>query len=66
MICLILLSKLSDVPPAFTCANAIGKLWSICLELNILRPSPYCVLYVASDAIEEYSLNNLITACCDS
>ena len=27
--------------------------WSICLDVNISRLSPYFVLYVASDTIEE-------------
>ena len=31
------LSKFSDVLLAFTCARAIGNLWSICLGVNILR-----------------------------
>ena len=52
--------------PAFPCASGIGNLWSICLGLNILRPSPCFVLYLASGAIKEHSLNNLITACGDS
>ena len=29
-------SKFSDVLPAFTCARAVGNLWSICLGVNIL------------------------------
>ena len=37
MICLISFSKFSDVLIDFTCARAIGNLWSICLGLNILR-----------------------------
>ena len=49
--------------PTFTCARAIGILWIICLGVNILRPSPYFILYLVSDEIEEQSLNNLITAC---
>ena len=40
-ICLILFSKFSDVLLAFTCASAIGNLWSICLGVNILSPSPF-------------------------
>ena len=36
-ICLISLSKFSDVLLAFTCARAIGNLWSISLGVNILR-----------------------------
>ena len=27
--------------PAFTSARAIGNLWSICLGVNILSPSPF-------------------------
>ena len=34
MICLILFSKFSDFLPAFTCARAIGNLWSICLGVS--------------------------------
>ena len=52
--------------PAFTCAIAIGNLWSICFEVNILSPSPWIDLNLASDTIEEKSLNNFITASCDS
>ena len=37
MIGLISFSKFSDVLPAFTFARAIGYLWSISLEFNILR-----------------------------
>ena len=53
MICLSLFSKFLDVLIAFTCARAVGNLWSICLEATILRPLPYFALYLASDAIEE-------------
>ena len=28
--------KFSDVLPAFTCISAIGDLWRICLEVNVL------------------------------
>ena len=52
--------------PAFTCARAIGNLWSICLDVKILIPSPYFVFYLASDIFQGYSLNNLITASRDS
>ena len=55
-----------DVLPAFTCARAIGNLWTICLGVDILRPSPYFVLYLASDIIKESSLNNLIADSRDS
>ena len=34
-------SKYFCVLPAFTCATAIGNLWSICLGVNILSPSPF-------------------------
>ena len=44
MIFLISLSKFSDVLPVFTCANDIGNLWSICLEINILIRLPFCCL----------------------
>ena len=52
IICLISLSKLSDVLLALTCARAIGNLWSICLGVKILihvakskgRPLPFCCL----------------------
>ena len=37
MIWRISFSKFQDVLPTFTCARAIGNLWSICLGLNILR-----------------------------
>ena len=36
IICLISFSNFSGVLPAFTWANAIGNLWSICLGVNIL------------------------------
>ena len=41
MICLISLSKFSDVLPAFTCARAIGKLLNNCLGDNILSSLSY-------------------------
>ena len=50
---MILFSKFIEVLPAFPCARAIGSLWSICLVVNILRPSPCFVVYLASDIIEE-------------
>ena len=37
MVCLILLSNVSDVLLAFNCARYIGNLWSIHLGANILR-----------------------------
>ena len=56
MICLISFNKFPDVLPAFSCYRTyflhIGNLLSICLGVKILRPSPYFVLYLASDAIE--------------
>ena len=39
-ICLISCNELSDLLPAFTCARAIGNLWTICLGVNILSPVP--------------------------
>ena len=36
----ILVSKFSDVLLAFTCESAIGKLWSLCLEINFFNPFP--------------------------
>ena len=61
IICLISFSRFSNILPAFTCASAIGNLWSICLGGNILRPSLYFLLYLASDTILEQSSKNLIT-----
>ena len=52
--------------PAFTCASAIGNHWSICLGVDILRPSSWIDLYLALDTIEEWLLNNLVAASCDS
>ena len=69
MICLISFNKFLDVLPAFTCASVIGNVISSCIGVNILRPSPCLdlhLLHLASDAIKEYSLNNLVTACRDS
>ena len=40
IICLISFNKLSELLPAFTCASAIGNLWSIYLGDNILSPVP--------------------------
>ena len=37
MIFVISFNRFSDVLPAFTCANAIGNLCSICLGVNILN-----------------------------
>ena len=36
IIYLISFSRVSDVLPAFTCASAIGNLWSMCLGVNTL------------------------------
>ena len=41
MICLISLSKISDVLPTFTFARALGDLLSICLRVNVFYPFPY-------------------------
>ena len=61
IICLISFSKFSDVLPAFTCSSAIGNLWSIYLEVNILSRIakserglfPYFALGLASDSKKE-------------
>ena len=69
LICLVSFSKFSDVLPTFTCAIAIGNLWSFCLGHVILRvewletlatranilgiPFLWIALYLASDTIEE-------------
>ena len=45
--------KFSDVLSAFTCARAIGNLWSICLEVNILSPFSWNDACLASDTIVE-------------
>ena len=61
MICLTLLSKFSDVLLAFTCARAIGNLWSIYLEVNILGldwsefrlfTSSFCLKYFGFKSIK--------------
>ena len=44
MTCRISFSKFSDVLHAFTSASTIGNLLGICLEINILSPSP-CVCF---------------------
>ena len=44
-ICLISFNKRSELLPAFTCASAIGNLWSICLGLTILSPVPLVSFY---------------------
>ena len=53
MIWRISFSKFSDVLPAFTCARAVGNLWSICLGVDILIPSIWIDMYLALDAILE-------------
>ena len=52
-ICLISFNKLCELLIAFTCARAIGNLWSICLRVNILSPIPLVTLSFASDTTEE-------------
>ena len=42
MASLISFSKLSDALPAFTYAIVICKISSICLEVNIFNPLPFC------------------------
>ena len=51
MIWQISFSKFSDVLSAFTCATAVGNLWSIWLGVNILSPSTRFTLNLASDTI---------------
>ena len=53
MICLISFSKIPDILLAYTCARAIGNLCSICLELNILSPFLYFILYLAAYSRKE-------------
>ena len=48
-----LLSKFSEVLPAFTCARDIGNHWSNYFGVNILNLPPSTVLYLASNIIEE-------------
>ena len=54
-ICLITFNKLSALFPAFSFARAIGNLWSICLDVNILSPVPLVALAsaYALDIIKE-------------
>ena len=52
-ICLISFGAFSDVLPVFICEKTIGNLWSICFGVNILRPFPFFVLYLASDTTLE-------------
>ena len=48
-------NELSELLPAYTCARAIGNLWSICLGVSILSPVPLVALDLAfaSAIIEE-------------
>ena len=64
-ICPISLNRLSELLPAFTCARAVGNLWSVCFGVNILSPVPCFVLYLALDLIFEKSLNKLTIFCLD-
>ena len=57
-ICLISFNKFSDELPTFTCARAIGNLWSICLEVNISSPSPW--IYFSSLSLR-HSWRRIIT-----
>ena len=41
IIYLISFSNFSDALPDFTCASAIGNLWSIYLGVNIFNPIPF-------------------------
>ena len=41
IICLVSFSKFSDMPPAFTCARAVGNLRSICLGVDTLIRARY-------------------------
>ena len=50
IICMSSFSKFPDVLPAFSYASAIDNLWSICLDVNILKSLPYFALYLASDS----------------
>ena len=50
IICMSSFSKFPDVLPAFSCASAIDNLWSICLDVSILKSLPYFALYLASDS----------------
>ena len=49
MVHLISFSKTSDALPVFTCAIAIGNLWSICLGVSTLSPFPWNYACLASD-----------------
>ena len=73
MICLISFSRFSKVLPAFNWARATANLWSICLEVNILKHEIRQLTYLdihfqqvaldlAVDVVKEWSFYNLITA----
>ena len=51
-------SKFSDVLPA--CARAVGNLWSICLEVNILNSCSFFALHLDPDKKKKISkeINN--------
>ena len=53
MIWRISFSKFPDVLPVFTCSNAIGNLWSICLSVNIFIILP-CISFLigTSDRVD--------------
>ena len=59
IVCLVSLSKFSDVLPAFTCASSIHNLWSICLRVSILSPFPYFAFYVDSAKKKKQSLKKI-------
>ena len=46
-------NKILDVLPAFACARVIVNIWSICLGVYILSPSPWNDACSALDALEE-------------
>ena len=52
-VCLISFNIFSELLLAFTCARAIGNLWSIYLGVNILSPVPLVAFFFASDIIKE-------------
>ena len=55
MICRISFSSFSNILPVFTCESIISNLWRICFGGSILITSPWNVLYLAEDTIEEQS-----------
>ena len=58
-ICLISFNKLFELLPAFTCARDIGNLWSICLGVNILSPSPFVDLNGNNSLLKALKTNSL-------